>query len=90
LTNSLASNDVGIVHSGYAKYRKALLRGGVELYEMNKKLSRKQRKEKKGTGGSIQGQPARQILCLRSPGCIYRVPEPGSRGRWFTIPKSAW
>jgi putative cardiolipin synthase len=52
LTNSLASNDVGIVHSGYAKYRKALLRGGVALYEMNKKLTRKQRKEKKGSGGS--------------------------------------
>jgi putative cardiolipin synthase len=28
LTNSLASNDVGLVHSGYSKYRKALLRGG--------------------------------------------------------------
>ncbi|MBC2712127.1 MAG: phospholipase D family protein [Desulfosarcina sp.] len=52
LTNSLASNDVGIVHSGYSKYRKALLRGGVELYEMNKKLTRAQRKEKKGLGGS--------------------------------------
>jgi hypothetical protein len=52
LTNSLASNDVGIVHSGYSKYRKALLRGGVELYELNKKLSRRQRKEKKGVGGS--------------------------------------
>ena len=52
LTNSLASNDVGIVHSGYSKYRKALLRGGVELYELNKKLSRQQRKEKKGVGGS--------------------------------------
>ena len=52
LTNSLASNDVGIVHSGYAKYRKALLRGGVELYEMNKQLTREQRKEKEGTGGS--------------------------------------
>jgi putative cardiolipin synthase len=52
LTNSLASNDVGIVHSGYSKYRKALLRGGVELYEMNKKLTRVQRKEKKGTKGS--------------------------------------
>lgn len=52
LTNSLASNDVGIVHSGYAKYRKTLLRGGVELYEMNKKLTRQQRKQKKGTGGS--------------------------------------
>jgi putative cardiolipin synthase len=52
LTNSLASNDVGIVHSGYSRYRKALLRGVVELYEMNKKLTRAQRKEKKGTGGS--------------------------------------
>ena len=52
LTNSLASTDVGIVHSGYAKYRKALLRAGVELYEMNKRLSREQRKEKKGIHGS--------------------------------------
>jgi putative cardiolipin synthase len=52
LTNSLASNDVGLVHAGYAKYRKALLRGGVELYEMNKTLSRQQRKEKKGLEGS--------------------------------------
>jgi len=52
LTNSLASNDVSIVHAGYAKYRRALLRGGVELYEMNEKLTPEQRKEKKGTGGS--------------------------------------
>jgi putative cardiolipin synthase len=52
LTNSLSSNDVSIVHSGYARYRMSLLRGGVELYEMNKKLTRDQRKEKKGTGGS--------------------------------------
>ncbi|MBN1547366.1 MAG: phospholipase D family protein [Syntrophaceae bacterium] len=52
LTNSLASNDVPIVHSGYAKYRKDLLRAGVELFEMNKKLSREERKEKKGPGGS--------------------------------------
>ncbi|MCW9094843.1 MAG: phospholipase D family protein [Ignavibacteriaceae bacterium] len=52
LTNSLASNDVGIVHAGYIKYRKDLLRGGVELYELNKKLTRKQLKEKKGKGGS--------------------------------------
>ena len=52
LTNSLASNDVGIVHAGYQKYRKKLLQGGVELYELNKKLSRKERKEKKGRSGS--------------------------------------
>ena len=35
LTNSLASTDVAIVHAGYAKRRKALLRMGVELYEFN-------------------------------------------------------
>jgi putative cardiolipin synthase len=52
LTNSLASTDVGIVHAGYVKYREDLLRAGVELYEMNKRLSREQRKEKKGIHGS--------------------------------------
>ena len=45
LTNSLSSNDVGIVHAAYARYRKSLLKSGVELYEMNKKLTRKQRNE---------------------------------------------
>jgi putative cardiolipin synthase len=39
LTNSLASTDVGIVHAGYAKYRRALLRAGVELYEVSDKLT---------------------------------------------------
>jgi putative cardiolipin synthase len=34
LTNSLASTDVGAVHSGYSRYREALLRSGVELYEL--------------------------------------------------------
>jgi putative cardiolipin synthase len=52
LTNSLASNDVGLVHAGYVKYRRKLLEGGVEIYELNKKLTRDRRKEKKGSGGS--------------------------------------
>lgn len=52
LTNSLASNDVGLVHAGYKKYRKQLLRSGVELYELNKTLTRQQRRENKGPGGS--------------------------------------
>ena len=52
LTNSLASTDVTAVHAGYSRYRKRLLRAGVELYEMNNKLTKKQRKEKKGPGGS--------------------------------------
>jgi phosphatidylserine/phosphatidylglycerophosphate/cardiolipin synthase-like enzyme len=34
LTNSLASNDAPAAHAGYARYRKDLLRMGVELYEM--------------------------------------------------------
>ena len=51
LTNSLASTDVGVVHAGYAKYRKDLLRAGIEIYELNKKISKKERKEKKGQEG---------------------------------------
>lgn len=34
LTNSLAATDVPAVHAGYAKHRRALLGGGVQLYEM--------------------------------------------------------
>ncbi|MDI1237365.1 MAG: phospholipase D family protein [Polaromonas sp.] len=34
LTNSLASNDAPAAHVGYARYRKELLRLGIELYEM--------------------------------------------------------
>ncbi|MCZ4058732.1 phospholipase D family protein [Pantoea sp. LMR881] len=34
LTNSLAANDVSIVHAGYAKWRKKLLRHGIALYEL--------------------------------------------------------
>ncbi|MDX1387129.1 MAG: phospholipase D-like domain-containing protein, partial [bacterium] len=34
LTNSLLSNDVMVVHSGYAKYRKPLLEKGVRLFEL--------------------------------------------------------
>ena len=34
LTNSLASNDAIAAHAGYARYRKDLLRLGVELHEL--------------------------------------------------------
>jgi cardiolipin synthase C len=34
LTNSLASNDAPAAHAGYARYRKALVAIGVEVYEM--------------------------------------------------------
>ncbi len=35
LTNSLAANDEPLVHTGYARYREALLRAGVDLYELS-------------------------------------------------------
>jgi cardiolipin synthase C len=34
LTNSLAATDVAAVHGGYARYRPALLRDGVQLWEL--------------------------------------------------------
>ncbi|MBE2210135.1 MAG: phospholipase D family protein [Xanthomonadaceae bacterium] len=34
ITNSLAANDVLAVHSGYMRYRKPLLAGGVTLHEL--------------------------------------------------------
>jgi putative cardiolipin synthase len=43
LTNSLASTDVSVVHAGYARYRKPLLRAGIELYELNKKTAKSSR-----------------------------------------------
>jgi putative cardiolipin synthase len=36
LTNALEATDVSAVHSGYARYRKDLLRAGVELHEMKR------------------------------------------------------
>lgn len=34
LTNSLASNDSGISHAGYKRYRKRLLKAGAQLFEL--------------------------------------------------------
>lgn len=34
LTNSLEATDVAAVHAGYARYRKQLIKAGVDLYEM--------------------------------------------------------
>ncbi len=40
ITNSLASTDGVMVHSGYQRYRKSLLEAGVELYEIKPTASR--------------------------------------------------
>jgi putative cardiolipin synthase len=41
--NSLASNDVVAVHSGYKKYRDDLLEEGVDIYELRPDSTMKQR-----------------------------------------------
>ena len=53
LTNSLAANDVPMVHAGYMRYREDLLRGGIELYEYQPTvIADKLQKKKSGYVGS--------------------------------------
>ena len=40
LTNSLASTDVPVVHSGYAQYRPRLLACGIEVHELRRSARR--------------------------------------------------
>jgi len=54
VTNSLSSTDVPVVHSGYAKYRKDLLRAGVELYEMKSRPGAAKKHWQPGRSGSSQ------------------------------------
>jgi putative cardiolipin synthase len=52
LTNSLAATDVAAVHTGYARQRRELLRGGVELYEMKRKAGSEEGRSKISLTGS--------------------------------------
>jgi putative cardiolipin synthase len=54
VTNSFAGNDVALVHSGYARYRKDLLKLGVELYELKPSLAAapEQDRERFGSSGA--------------------------------------
>ena len=55
LTNSLAATDVGAVHAGYQRYRKALLEAGVRLYELKPEAIEHERAKR---GGGISGSRA--------------------------------
>jgi len=39
LTNALEATDVALVHSGYAKRRKDLLKAGIQLYELRREVA---------------------------------------------------
>jgi putative cardiolipin synthase len=53
LTNALEATDVAAVHAGYAKHREALLRAGVDLWELKRSAGAPPRKRGfRGSGGS--------------------------------------
>jgi putative cardiolipin synthase len=53
LTNSLASTDEAAVHAGYSRYRRALLEGGVQLYELRPAAGVEQPATAKGTSAGV-------------------------------------
>jgi cardiolipin synthase C len=70
LTNSLASTDEPAVYSGYAKYQRALLEAGIELYEISPaavrdasgELRRKSDDEPHGSGRSRAALHAKVLI----------------------------
>ncbi len=52
LTNSLAANDVAAVHAGYARWRKKLLRHGIELYELKPTQENRRQPHDRGLTGN--------------------------------------
>ncbi|MGH8158021.1 MAG: phospholipase D family protein [Rhodanobacter sp.] len=53
LTNSLASTDEAAVHAGYSRYRRPLLEGGVQLYELRAAAGVEQPVTAKGTSSGV-------------------------------------
>jgi cardiolipin synthase C len=54
MTNSLAATDEPLVHTGYARYRNAMLKEGVELYEISP--TRTQQTKRLGMFGTSLGR----------------------------------
>jgi cardiolipin synthase C len=52
LTNSLEATDVPIVHAGYAKRRRKLLKAGVVVYELMRTSRVRSRRDRRLTGSS--------------------------------------
>ncbi|OOG64739.1 phospholipase [Rhodanobacter sp. B04] len=53
LTNSLASTDEAAVHAGYSRYRRTLLEGGVQLYELRPATGVEQPATAKGASSGV-------------------------------------
>jgi putative cardiolipin synthase len=77
LTNSLASNDAPVAHVGYARHREALLKMGIELYELRSEQSSfgsvfgssgGSGGSGGGAGGAAAASPANRARCC-TPRC---------------------
>jgi len=71
LTNSLDATDVVAVHVGYARYRKELLKSGVELYEMKR--------------SSGDGDAAKHVSVLGSTGATLHTKAMIVDSRWCFV-----
>ena len=62
LTNSLQANDVALVHTGYAKWRRALLEAGVQLYELRPTSEGGSARHESGRGsGGVAGSSSASL-----------------------------
>jgi putative cardiolipin synthase len=72
LTNAYEATDVGIVHAGYAPYRKRLLQAGVRLFEMRREARDAPRRRDRrrgirlGVASNFRGSGTGSTAALRS------------------------
>jgi putative cardiolipin synthase len=62
LTNSLASTDSPVVHIGYSRYRKQLLKLGVELYEIRPEPGHRPRRFRRAGNSSNASLHAKALV----------------------------
>ncbi len=62
LSNSLAANDVTAVHAGYRRYRKDLLRAGVEMWEIKPNTQIRATIQEGQVSSKRAGKPSRSAL----------------------------
>ena len=65
LTNSLQATDVAAVHSGYARYRRDLLKSGIKLYELKASQAVPKVKDRGLTGSSATSLHAKTFVVDR-------------------------
>ncbi|MCC2976073.1 phospholipase D family protein [Sphingomonas sp. PL-96] len=72
LTNAYEATDVGVVHAGYAPYRKRLLEAGVRLFEMRREARDAPRRRERrrgvrlGVASNFRGSGTGSTAALRS------------------------